>query len=579
MRSAHACPAREDPSAILTPLYKTSSASGPRLRVAVLIDGPTVPRYVATILEDIAGCNFASVVVAVVVGAWTAPRAGLAHDLYVRVDRAVGGDADPLALVDPGVGLEGVPRIELSTPHRPLAWLPPEAVAELQRLDLDVILRFCSALPRGEVLHAARHGVWSYHFGADRDARGATPFFQQVASGAPTRDVLLEVLAAPPAPSLMLCRSTFGSHGNLFLAHYRQVAVWETTHFVLWKLHDLHELGWDHLRAQALALASEPAPLRPPTPGEMVRFLAPRVTSAVTNRIRGDAAVANRWKIGLRRGATPFGSTPDTTSLEGFRWIETPPGHLWADPFLVEQGGAQLIFFEDYDDQTNYAVIRVAEVQPDCTLGPPRVALDLGFHLSFPFVFEHDGEMFMLPESLADGTLTLYRAQRFPDAWVHEKVLFRGNAADTTVWREDGRFYFFTTLHDRDDRGVKTMLFVADSLTGAWRLHRENPVSSDVRHARNGGAVFRRGGRLFRPSQNGGPSYGYGLNLEEIVELSEDRYVERPWCTVGPEALPFAAMGVHTYNTAGDLETIDGCARIGQPARSTAGFRRSRPPV
>lgn len=592
----HSCPGRKDPSAIITPLYLTSSATRPHLRVAVLLDGPKVPRYVAAILEDLARCNFAEVVLAVVLEAIKAPpgrRTGLAHELYVRVDRAVGGDTDPLALVDPGVGLEGVARLDVapapgaeggfrlgarqSSGETP--WLPAEALDELQNHDLDVILRFCTAVPHGEVLRAARHGVWSYHFGADEHPRGATPFFQQVADGAPTRDVLLEVLAESPAPSLVLCRSTFGSHGNLFLAHYRQVAFWETTHFVVWKLHDLHEHGWEHLREQAVTRASEPAQLRPPTPGDMVRFLAPRVTTAVTNRLRGEAAVANRWRMGLRRGATPFGNTPEETSLAGFHWLETPRGHLWADPFLVERGSTCFLYFEDFDHETGYASIKVAEVQPDCTLSPPVTALDLGYHLSFPFVFEHEGEMFMLPESIANGTLTLYRARRFPEDWVQEKVLFRGNAADTTFWQEGGRYYFFTTLHDRDDRGVKTLLFVTDSLTGEWRLHPWNPVSSDVRHARNAGAIFRRGERLFRPTQNGGPSYGYGLNLEEIVTLSDARYQERPWCAVGPEALPFPAMGVHTYNLAGDLEVIDGCALIGPPPRSTASWGRGKPPL
>ncbi len=430
------------------------------------------------------------------------------------------------------------------------------------------------------MLRAARRGVWSYHFGADEDARGRSPFFQQVADAAPSRDVLLEVLdddAPPPgdAPQgLLLCRSVFSSHGNLFLAHYRQVAIWETTHFVVWKLHDLHEFGWDHVRAQALPRASRAARpggvAPPPTAGEMVRFLAPRVGTAVIHRVRGEAAVANRWKMGLRRGATPFGTTRETTTLAGFRWIDTPPGHFWADPFLFERGGTCSLFFEDYDYATGYATIRRAEVQPDCTVSPVAPCLDVGHHLSFPLVFEHQGEVFMLPESLADGTVTLYRARRYPDQWVLEKVLFRGFAADTVFWREGGLFYFFTTLHDRDDRGNKTLLFLADSLTGDWRLHPDNPVSADVRHARNGGAIFRRQGRLFRPTQNCGPSYGYGLNLEEIVTLTPDRYEERPWCAVGPQALPFPAIGVHTYNLAGDLEVIDGCSRIAVPDHARA---------
>jgi hypothetical protein len=563
---------------MITPLYLSSGATRPPLRVAVLLDGPAVPRYVAAILEDIARTNFAGVELAIVREA-PAPAVadrlpGLIHEVYLRVDRAMGGDGDPLALVAPGVGLAGVDRLEVGagrpgeSPGEP--WLPADAIEEIRGRDLDVILRFCAAVPRGEVLGAARHGVWSYHFGGEEEARGGTPFFQQLAERAPTRDVLLEVLEEAPGGGLVLCRSSFGSAGNVLLAQYRHVAFWETTHFVVWKLHDLHERGWEHLRAQAVGAPRppdrDPEVARPPTTRDMVRFLAPRVGAAIANRVRGERrehGVAVRWRIGLRRVATPFGSTRESTGLGGFRWVDAPAGQFWADPFLVARGGAVFVFFEQYAYERGYGAIGCAEVGSDGSVGPARVCLDLGYHLSFPFVFEHEGETFMIPESLFDGTVTLYRALRFPDAWVPEKVLFRGNATDTTAWREGGRFHFFTTLHDRDDRGMKTMIFVADTLTGAWRVHPANPASSDVRHARNAGAVFRRGGRLFRPTQDCGPRYGHGLNLEEIVTLSDERYEERPWCKVDARALPFAAVGVHSYNVCGDLEAIDACISLG----------------
>ena len=557
---------------MITALYLESKAKRPRLRVGVLIDGPAVPRYVAVILEDIARSNFAVVELAMVLD--PGPTAderphGLLHELYTRADRAIGGELEPLTLVEPVVGLAGVDRLEVSPGEALQPWLEADALEEIQRRELDVILRFCAARPRGEVLRAARHGVWSYHFGADEDAREGTPFFQQLVELAATRDVLLEVLEDEPGAGLVLCRSSFGSCGNVLLAQYRRVAFWETTHFVAWKLHDLHELGWERVREQAVRPAARPrAPgvARPPTTAEMVRFLAPRVAAAVVNRVRGqrrEHGVAVRWKLALRRGGTRFGSTPESTSLEGFRWIDAPPGHYWADPFLIERGGSTFLLFEDYEYEKRYGTIRGAEVLRDCTLGSPFTCLDLGYHLSFPYVFDHEGETFMIPESVSDGTVTLYRARRFPDDWVEEKVLFRGNAADTTSWREGGRFYFFTTLHDRDDRGMKTLLFVADSLTGEWRLHGANPVSSDARHARNAGAIFRRQGRLFRPSQDCGPGYGHGLNLEEIVTLSEDRYEERTWCAVDPSALLFPAIGIHTYNRCGDLEAIDACLSLG----------------
>ncbi len=571
--AAHLPQARAEDTPIITPLYLASDANRPRLRVGVLWDGPRLPRYAATILEDIARSNFADVELAVVLQpkpsspppAW---GPALTHELYLRVDRAFGDVSDPLDLVDPGVGLAGVDRLEVAAGRAGEPWLTADALAEIRRRDLDVILRFCAAIPRGEVLRAARHGVWSYHFGADEDARGGTPFLQQALEGAPTRDVLLEVLEDEPGAGVVLCRSGFGSEGNLFLAPYRQVALWESTHFVVWKLHDLHALGWEHLLAQAVSRPPRPrlpGLARPPTAGALLGFLAPRVGSAIVNRASGKGRGVTRWQVGLRRGPTAFGSTKESVSLAGFRWIDAPPGRFWADPFFIQHAGKTFLFFEDWDDAKGYATIGAAEVREDCTLGPSVTCLDLGRHLSFPFVFEHQGEVFMLPESLSDGTVTLYRARRFPDAWVPEKVLFRGNAADTTFWEEEGRFYFFSALHDRDDRGLKCVLFTADALTGEWRLHPDNPVSSDARHCRNAGAIFRRGGRLFRPTQNCGPRYGYGLNLEEIVTLSEDRYEERPWCAVDPHALPFPARGIHTYGACGDLEAIDWSAGAGRP--------------
>jgi hypothetical protein len=419
------------------------------------------------------------------------------------------------------------------------------------------------------VLRAARYGVWSYHYGGDEDPRHGTPFFGQHASQAPTRDVLLEALEEESGAGLVLARSTFGAPGNVFLAAVRHAAVWETTHFVVWKLHDLHELGSEHVlrRAGPRLPSSEPSIRAPsPTTGEMVRLLAPRVGRAFVNRIRAEHGIDNPYRIGLRRAAPPLGSTQQATTLGNFRW-HGALGHAWADPFLCRRDGTTFLFFEDFDFERGYATISRAEVRSDCSLGAMTTCLDPGYHLSFPFVFEHEGDMFMLPESLANGTVTLYRARRFPDEWVEEKVLFRGNAVDTNFWQDGPRFYFFTTLHDRDDRGAKTLLFLADSLIGEWRLHPANPVSSDVREARNAGAIFRRGAHLFRPSQNGGPAYGFGLNLREIVTLSEDRFEERAWCSVDPSALPFPAIGVHTYNSCGDVEAIDCHVRGSSRAR------------
>jgi hypothetical protein len=82
-------------------------------------------------------------------------------------------------------------------------------------------------------------------------------------------------------------------------------------------------------------------------------------------------------------------------------------------------------------------------------------------------------------------------------------------------------------------------------------------VASDVRVARGAGAVFEASGRLIRPSQDCSVSYGYALNLNEIVSLSESPYRERTICRVDPGWTP-RLEGVHSYSRVGEWEAIDG---------------------
>jgi hypothetical protein len=62
--------------------------------------------------------------------------------------------------------------------------------------------------------------------------------------------------------------------------------------------------------------------------------------------------------------------------------------------------------------------------------------------------------------------------------------------------------------------------------------------------------------RAVGPSQSCAPTYGYSISFNEITELSPEHYAERILKTVTPEQLGLA--GVHTYNSTGSIELIDG---------------------
>ena len=106
---------------------------------------------------------------------------------------------------------------------------------------------------------------------------------------------------------------------------------------------------------------------------------------------------------------------------------------------------------------------------------------------------------------------------------------------------------------------ITILLFYSTSITGEWHFHPANPVSTDIRRNRGAGRVFRSQNRLMRPSQTCAPSYGYAVAFNEITELTKQRYSERHLRTITPEHWE-GLSGIHTYNSAGNAELIDGRA-------------------
>ena len=233
-----------------------------------------------------------------------------------------------------------------------------------------------------------------------------------------------------------------------------------------------------------------------------------------------------------------------------------------ADPFPFEHDGRRYIFVEDYPHATRKAVISVAELDAHGVAGKPRPVLEEPHHLSYPQVFAHDGQIWMLPEGSGSARLTLYRAEDFPNRWVPAATLLEGEISDATLLHRADGFWLFAT--DRDGGGSTSdtlVVFHAPALTGPWTPHRQNPILIDRRRARPGGAVIASGSQLALPVQDGTLGYGGGLGLSTILRLDAET-VElgdpRPVSSAGD--LPYPQ--IHTLNRAGRLEVVDGIAAV-----------------
>jgi hypothetical protein len=294
---------------------------------------------------------------------------------------------------------------------------------------------------------------------------------------------------------------------------------------------------------------------------ELVLFEARSLAHAVLRRLYHLCCHAPHWRVCWRfiDGADLW----DSGTLAGTSWQVLPdPGtHLYADPFPFMHQGRLHVFVEDLDHRTNKGVISVVPFGDTGPSGPARIVLEERSHLSYPFVFERDGQIWMIPESSANATVSLYRAERFPDRWVKETDLLTGiTASDATIVEHAGRLWMFATTRDGAGSFSDTLsIFHAAHLRGPWKAHDANPILLDQSCARPAGAFVRRHGKLWRPVQDCRAGYGTGIGLAEVVRLDLDGYAQKLHSVIRPGP-GWPGRRLHTLNRAGAFECIDGAA-------------------
>ncbi len=267
------------------------------------------------------------------------------------------------------------------------------------------------------------------------------------------------------------------------------------------------------------------------------------------------------WRIGLVEAAigdvARNGFPPDAPIC----WLAEEGGlKFLADPFGLWRDGRLHLFAEAYDYRTRKGVIEALELGPDFSPVRRAVVLEEPWHLSYPQVFEADGEVWMLPEAHRSGMLTLYRAAEFPRVW--EPVVrlpLDTPAIDATPFRYDGLWWlaYSPTGPQRWKQGRLHLAF-AETLTGPWRLHPGNPVRIDRASSRPGGTVWIEDGLPRLPVQDCTRTYGGGLRRLTILKLTPNSFEAEASAPVDlPSGVGRYRHGLHTLSACGPVTLFD----------------------
>jgi hypothetical protein len=322
---------------------------------------------------------------------------------------------------------------------------------------------------------------------------------------------------------------------------------------------------WEERSDAGTRAIPAPTERRGPSPLLVLLFALRHVLQKARNQLLKRFVHLDHWSIAFQRlpgGADAVQPDPLRLFQKPERWVTMPSRRdgFYADPFLWPEGSGHLhMFFEDLSFETNRGVIRhvAMDAADRGDALRPVTALERPYHLSYPFLFQHEGSVYMIPETSANRTIEAYRADPFPATWLPHQVLMNDVlAVDTTLHHDGDTWWMFTSIAEEGGSTWDELsLFYADGPFGPWQPHPMNPIVSDCRCARMAGNLFRdAAGRLIRPAQDCERSYGAALVFCEVVECSKTSYAERIVLRQEP---PRGRQGIHTWNVGGGWAVID----------------------
>ena len=438
----------------------------------------------------------------------------------------------------------------------------PEDVERIRRHDLDFILRFAFGILRGDILDAARYGVWSFHHDDESKFRGSPPAFWEIYYNEPTTGAILQRLVDRLDAGIILQKCHIRTRNWSHAANLDAI-VWATVHMPARVCRDILADGARYLEATP---SSTQAPVfHAPSDLQMVRFLFKTWMAWAKRQVEG-IFFAEDWNVGIVHEPVQAFLRPDFRPT--IQWLADAKANTFrADPFVQRIGpGEKKLLLEEFDYASERGVIVEMDLDENGTAKSSlRPAIDNGFHMSYPYLIEHEGEVYCVPESGRTRSVSLYALDRRQRRWrVVAPIIKDFAAVDPTILRH-GNVWWLWCSNTEDESSSKLFLWYASALLGPWKPHPGNPVKVDVRSSRPAGRPFLFEGNLYRPAQDCSRTYGGGIAINRVTRLSLTEYCEEPVVHIEPWDRRYRA-GIHTLAGDGRLTVLDGKRMVIAPA-------------
>ncbi|MEJ7627085.1 MAG: hypothetical protein WKF35_09490 [Ferruginibacter sp.] len=546
-----------------------------KLKVGLLIDHTTVPLYVYKLIEQINNCDYAEFTLIIKNKDLEGKHSfftrlkhsykNLFYSIYLQVDKRV-FNVKPNAFEPADITslIEKIPLIQViphstTFSHR----FREEDLAEINSHGLDVILRMGFKILRGAILNAAKYGIWSYHHGDNNVNRGGPPGVWEFLHNCDETGVILQILTEDLDGGIVIDRS-YSKTDNSSVIRNNNNSYWKALSMIPRNLKELYTSGGTVFMERINAKNNAPyfyfnKLFVNPTNLEFTKFFIIKILKKIKDKVF-QLFFNNQWIL-----LYSFNKSERLSqSFFRFKKIQPPKDRFWADPFAVHKNGLYYIFFEELMYKTHKGHLAVLTIDNKGNISTPVTILEKDYHLSYPFVMESDNKFFLIPECVVQKRIDLYQCIDFPHKWEFVRTLMNNvSAVDATIHFHDNKYWMFCNIKENEGASTSDELFIfyADHFNSTdWHPHAKNPVISDVKKARPAGKIFKYKNEYYRPSQDCSRHYGRGININRIILLNENEYVEETIQNMYSN-WEKSISSIHTINFAGDLTIIDGQTR------------------
>ncbi len=426
-------------------------------------------------------------------------------------------------------------------------------IETIKSFNLDFILRFGFGIIRGEILNAARYGVWSFHHDDEQKYRGGPACFWEFYKNENCNGAILQQLTDKLDGGIVLRKGWFPMIKHSFAEHSDFILFSTST----WPHIVARELLHNAERIENCKKTATQAPIyKTPNNLQFLWFSAICLWNKLAFHFK-ELFLVEIWNIAIVE------KNREEILLNGLqnadiKWIMPENKNKFAaDPFCFSVQNKNFIIYEEYSYKNRKASINLIELNSKNEILQNLLVFNSEFHLSYPFVFQHNTRLFCVPESYQSKNVNLYVLNTEKYEFEYRSTLIQNfEAVDTTLFFHNNKWWLFCTTKTASNHEL--YIFFSNNLFSEFTAHKINPVKTDIASARPAGSVFMHQNRIIRPAQDSRKTYGTQIVFNEILHLSEYRFEEKTISSLKQPPNSNYPKALHTFNTCKNFSVIDG---------------------